>query len=208
MGRKTSTRKSSSRAFNLIEVLIAVFILVCMSLMFAAVVPSTLRTVKTSNHYTLASVIAQRKLDQLTDSDTVGYANLTSSALQGATAPGFIISKGGLSSGDACEWFDPAPTQSGTFGAKDYKLTGYFTKLDGLRRVKDTPACSPRSSENAFPGGDDVQGILEITGWQGQTAGSTDSPMMRATITITWKNPGQGKSRYTTSALIPRVNIL
>lgn len=199
-------RKSCIRGFNLIEVLVAVFILVFMSLMVAAVIPSTLRTVKTSSHYTLAAVIAQRKLDQLVD-PAVGYTNLTSAALQG-TAPGLVVSKGGLTSADACEWFDPAPTTSGTFGAKDYRLTGYFTKLDGLRKVKEGTACESRSSENAFPGGNDVVGKLDIAGWQGQTGGATDSPMMKATITITWKTKGQGKSTYTTSALIPRTNIL
>ncbi len=201
-------RRARIRGFNLIEVLVAAFILVFMALMVAAVIPSSIRSVKTASSYTLASVIAQRKLDQLTETPAVGYSNLTTLALEGLTQPGAIISRTGGTSADACEWFDPATTTSGTFGRTNYRLVGYFTKLDGLRKTKSDAACASRSGENAFPGGDDVQGKIEISGWQGKNAADTNSSLMRATVTITWKTAGQGKSVYSVSTLIPRSGIL
>lgn len=147
-------------------------------------------------------------MDQLTEAPAIGYTNLTVAKLEGSDHPGLIISKTGGSSADPCEWFDPATTTSGTFGRTDYRLTGYFTKLDGLRKTKSDPACAARSSENAFPGADDVQGKIEISGWQGKNAADLNSSVLRATVTITWKTAGQGKSSYTVSTLIPRNGIL
>lgn len=188
-----------------------------MTLMFAAVVPSSLRSVKTSSQYNLAAQVAQRKLDQLMDPD-VGYYAMTSAGLKDKV----LSSSTTGGTGDACEWFDPDPAVSGTapvkndstkiktLAKKDYTLVGYFTKIDGLRKYKSngTSACSDKLSQNAFPGDSDVEGKMEIKGWQGTTSSMTDSPLLQVTVTITWRTHGQGKSTYTTSTLIPENNIL
>ena len=215
-------KRTAQRGFNLIEVLVAVFILVIMALMFAAVVPTTLRSVRTANYYNLAGQIAQRKLDQLMDPN-VGYTKMTVDGLTNGpdvVAPGVkypqVVSEAVTASSDPCEVYDPVATTSGTAptastkAGTNYRMTGYFTKLDGLRRFKSngTPACNAKVSSNAFPGEDNVQGILVVEGWRGKTTVATETSMLRATITINWQNNGQGKSSYTISALIPQTSIL
>ncbi|MBC8139480.1 MAG: hypothetical protein H8F28_26680, partial [Fibrella sp.] len=166
MSKTTTTRRSRIRGFNLIEVLIAAFILVAMALMFAAVVPTTMRSVKTSSYYTLAAMVAQRKIEQLVD-PSIGYANLNVAALagDGSYVDGRIISKS-VTPTSPCQWVDPAGTSTGTgpsgtaYAKTNYKLTGYFTTLDGLRKYKSngTTACQEMMSQNAFPGDSDVEG--------------------------------------------------
>ena len=203
--------KRGQRGFNLIEVLFAVFILVFMSLMFAAVVPTTLRSVRTANYYNLAAMIAQRKLDQLLEPQ-IRYAKLTPVGLSGKVVSGAVAP-----SADACEWYDPVPSiTSGTAptgtnpATKTYQMVGYFTKLDGLRKFKTngTSACDAKTSQNAFPGEDEVLGKLVIDGWQGKTASTTSASMLKATVSITWRINGREKSTYTVSTLIPRSDIL
>ncbi|MBC7807821.1 MAG: prepilin-type N-terminal cleavage/methylation domain-containing protein [Akkermansiaceae bacterium] len=218
MANTNLMRRSRTRGFNLIEVLVAVFILACMALMFAAVVPSSLRSIRTANYYNLAAIVAQRKLDQLMD-PSIGYSNLTVATLTGEDAavyPGGRVISRNVAPADACSWVDPAGVQSGvaptssTYAKKNYSLTGYFTTLDGLRRYKDngTPACRELLTKNAFPGDSDVEGKIVIEGWQGKTSSVSDSSLLKATVTITWRTSGQGKSSYTTSTLIPKSSIL
>ena len=199
--------RRGQRGFNMIEVLIAVFILALMALMFAAVVPTSLRSVNTAKYYNLAATIAQRKLDQLSD-PSVGYSSMTPAGLGGT-----VLSN--ASTNGPCDWNDPNPVvtsgsgPNGSLAAKtNYQMVGYFTKIDGLRQYVDngSTACRPLASQNALPGDDDVVGKLVIEGWEGKTASSTDALMMKATVTVSWKVSGRAKSTYTTSTLISRVN--
>lgn len=190
---------------TLVEVVIAAFIFLLMALMFAAVVPASLRSVRTGTYYSLASQIAQKKLDQLMDPN-VGYKKLTITDLRAAG----IISAAPGSSSDPCEYFDPNATSSGTLGNENYTLTAYFTDVDKIRLWKNdgSDACSARTVENALPGDDAVLGKLELTGWEGRTAADTNARLMQATVTITWKTNGQGVSSYTETTLIPNSTIL
>lgn len=178
------------RAFYLLEVVIVIFIVFAMALMFAAVVPTSLRSVMTGSTYALAAEIAQRKLDQLMD-PSVGYNNLTAAALETA---GII--------GHSSTTTDPDPVTVGTFGTSGYTMTGYFTYEDGLRYTS-----AAGSSGNALPGESAVLGTLTCSSWYGSTSGSTPK-MMEATVTITWNNPGQGPSSFTQSCLIPSSSAL
>ncbi|MBC8143348.1 MAG: prepilin-type N-terminal cleavage/methylation domain-containing protein [Armatimonadetes bacterium] len=204
--RRFAARRGN-RGFNLIEVLVAVFILAAMAFMFAAVIPTTLRSVNTSKYYNLAATIAQRKLDQLVD-PAVGYKNLTPSGLGGTVLTN-------ATTAGACDWNDPAPSitagtaPNGVAPAKtNYRMVGYFTRIDGLRQYKEngTDACRALYSQNSLPGGDDVVGKLDIEGWQGKTATATDAALLKATVTISWRVSGRPVSTYTTSTLISRVS--
>lgn len=204
---KLRGQRRNNRGFNLIEVLIAVFILALMAMMFAAVVPTTLRSVNTSKYFNLASTIAQRKLDQLID-PSVGYKSLTPAGLGGTVLTN-------ATTAGACDWNDPVPVilagtaPNGVAPAKtDYRMVGYFTKIDGLRRYKQdgTDACRTMSSQNSLPGDDEVEGKILIEGWQGKTATATDAALMKATVTISWHVAGRPKSTYTNSTLISRVS--
>lgn len=199
----------TKRGFNLIEVLIAVFILIFMALMFAAVVPTTLRSVHTSNYYNLAALIAQRKVDQLMD-PAVGFANLTTTSLKGGTSGVPQVLSSGAANSDACGWTDPAPTSTGTLGRTDYHLVGYFTQIDGLREYYNdgSAACANASSQNSFPGESEVVGRMDVEGWEGRTAAATNTSMAKVTITITWRVRGQGVSTYTLVSLVPESKIL
>ncbi len=219
-GNMKTVRISKQRGFNLIEVLIAVFILLFMALMFAAVVPSSLRSIHTANYYNLAAIIAQRKMDQLADPTSIGYKNLTVAQLKGKILSDSTT--GSAIGSDPCEWYDPAPTSTGTgpvtasdgmtvaSAKENYMLVGYFTKIDKLRTYKNngSAACSQAISQNSFPGDSNVEGKMVISGWQGKTAAATDSQLLQVTITITWQSSGQGKSSYTATTLIPKTNIL
>ena len=195
--------------FFLIEVLISVFILLFMALMFAAVVPTSLRSVKEANYYRLAGVIAQRKIDQLMD-PSIRYANLNVTTL---TTKGVLSTAG--SSADPCEWFDPNPIATGTgpnagvAAGKTYQLTGYFTKQDGLRKyqLNGSLACQPQVTLNSFPGDTDVTGRMDISGWQDNTVGGTNSPLLQVTITITWRTPGHPLSTYRLTSLVPKTDV-
>ena len=205
-----AVQKRKRRGFTLVEVYFAVIILLFMALMFAAVVPTSLRSIRSSNYYNLAAMVAQRKLDQLMD-PAVGYSALTIAGLDGTQKPEIvIISPSNKTSADPCEYFDPNPVQTGTVNKTDYKLVSYFTKVDGLRKYTSngTQACSDKLNDNAFPGDTDVVGQLVIEGWQGNTSAATDSHLMKATVTITWRTHGQGKSTYTAMTLIPETSIL
>jgi len=191
-GLKNWRRLRTGGGFFLLEVVFSLFILLAMALMVAAVLPAAFRSVKTGNYYTLASQVAQRKLDQLMDPN-VGYINLTKASLQSQG----IISPDYPGSPTAGVYYDPTPTVTGTINTTGYHLVGYFTKIDGLR------TSTTNESLNAFPGASAVLGTMDVSGWVGPTAASTNSRLMKVTVTITWKTNGQGASNYSQTALIP-----
>jgi len=108
------------RAFTLIEVLVAAFIMVIMAMMVAAVVPIATRGTHMSRSYSQAILVAQRKIDQM---QSAGY-----SALSGST-----ISDDYKIVDDSDN--NPATPASSTGTTGDGYLTFPFTNRDNLADV-------------------------------------------------------------------------
>lgn len=86
-GQRQNVRKRKQRGTGLIEVIFALFVLVMMILMFAAVIPSVARSSRYSSSYVMAAQLAQHKIDQIrkvgfskTNADGLLEANLIDSA--------------------------------------------------------------------------------------------------------------------------------
>lgn len=74
----TSTSRKSRTALGLIEVIFALFLFMMMALMFAAVIPVATRSSKYSSSYSMASQIAQHKVDEIREA---GYAKCNGAGL-------------------------------------------------------------------------------------------------------------------------------
>ena len=76
-------RKSGRQGFTLIEVMFASIIFLMMALMFAAVVPMSVRAAKFGNNYSQAAMLAQHKIDQLraVGIGKIDYADLSTASI-------------------------------------------------------------------------------------------------------------------------------
>lgn len=173
--------KRYQRGITLIEVLIAIFIFAMMTMMFAAVVPSSLRSARYAATYGHAVETANRKLDQLLEA---GYNRLDTADLQSL---GIIDST--------------APTtSSNSYGAiTTYTFTNNNTSSN---------ANNPDNLSSYFPGG--ATGTIRIESWGPSVAtlnSSTAYMMDMATVTISWRDAGGALQSYAMSTVIPQMTI-
>lgn len=75
---KRLRRSAAGRGFTLVEVTLALIVFLMMTLVFAAVFPTALRSAKFSNNYSQAAQIAQHKIDQMR---AAGISNITYTGL-------------------------------------------------------------------------------------------------------------------------------
>ncbi|WP_309721785.1 hypothetical protein [Armatimonas sp.] len=181
--------KRVKNAFTILEVVLALVVLMFMAIMVTAVVPISLRTVRTSSDFTQATSLVQHKVNQLQDA---GYTNLT--------GPG--LGQNGL------EIVDGTPGTPATNTLGNATATFEFTDTDKLWQyfaggmddtgARVTNATSPR-------------GYLYIAPYAPSSytnaAGATEYGLIRATVTVQWwTSKGQIQS-FSATTLIPRVTV-
>lgn len=81
-------RRSRTKGFTIVECIFSMIIFMMMILVFAAVFPFAVRTAQFSNNYAQASLIAQRKIDQLLAAghDKLDYTDLSGLGIIDTTA--------------------------------------------------------------------------------------------------------------------------
>ena len=187
--KTTMRNKRVKNAFTILEVVMALVVLMFMAIMVTAVVPISLRTVRTSSDFTQATSLVQHKVNQLQDA---GYTSIT--------GPG--LGQSGL------KIIDGTPGTPATNTLGDATATFEFTDADKLWQyfaggrddtgVRVTNATSPR-------------GYLYIAPYAPSSytnaASVTEYGLIRATVTVQWwTSKGQMQS-FSATTLIPRVTV-
>ncbi|MDX1932754.1 MAG: prepilin-type N-terminal cleavage/methylation domain-containing protein [Capsulimonadales bacterium] len=174
-------KRRTLRGITLIEVLISLFIFAMMGLMFSAVIPTALRSAKSTGSYGHAMTIATRKVDQLLEA---GFNRLDTTNLR---TLGIVD--------------NTTPTTS--TGANGTITTYTFTDNDTASNSNN-----PDNLRQYFPSG--ATGTIRIEPWAPgmYTLNGTTQPMlMQATVTITWREATGPIQNYSVSTLITRMAV-
>ena len=179
----------TARAFTLIEVMFAIYILLIMALMFSAVSVSATHSSRFGNSYNQAMSLAQHKIDQLQDA---GYSKAISpTVLYGKELDDPAVN---YAAGNS-----PAPTVNLVLPAANSYFKGYFTNVDKLNQYFVTQ----KNGANQYTA-NSAQGYIEITPYYGMTTTAATVRNLRVKITITWQDAGYAQGRYTTEAVLTR----
>jgi Tfp pilus assembly protein PilV len=155
----------SASGFTIIEVTLALFIFLMMTLMFAAVVPTAARNAQYANTYAYAASICQRKLDQLTEA---GWDKLDQADLQNL---GIIDNTPATTDGAAVIFTFTNNTTSSNANNPD--------NLDQLFSGGTNSSTRP-------------VGTIRIEPWATTTIAGTPTPVLsKVTVTISWRD-GRG----------------
>jgi hypothetical protein len=172
---------------SLIEVVMALFILLMMTLMVAAVLPITTRMTRSSNTYASALAICQRKIDQLQEA---GWGKLDTTSL---LALGIIDSTAPVISGDVAT----------------------YTFTNNNNPTPGAPNPADKSYDNLgdfFPGtgANAPTGTIRVQTMEGGTVNISDynQPVMRrVTVTVSWQEPVGPRQTFSMTALISQVSM-
>ena len=120
------------RGFTVLEVTLALIIFTMMTLLFGAVLPMAARSTKHSGSYSLATALAQRKIDQLR---VAGYSRLFDGS--DGTALSKLLAQKVVSSQTAAGVYDFTPLDHlvGDGGIFPPGSTGTLTVADGYNGV-------------------------------------------------------------------------
>jgi Tfp pilus assembly protein PilV len=168
---------------SIMEVILALFIFLMMSLMFAAVVPTAAQTSRRSNSYNYAVAIAQRKVDQIQEA---GWSKLNETELR---ALGIIDASAGVADGTATV-YTFTQNNTATNANNPDNLSSYFP---------GGTAAATRAT-----------GTIRIEPWapSNVTLGAvTQDTLKRVTVTISWQDARTARGRFSITSLVTRMTL-
>lgn len=177
------TRRRCS-AITLIEVIIALFILLMMSLMVAAVLPVTTRLTRSSNTYSQALAICQRKIDQLQEAEW-GKLDYTS-----LFAYGIIDSTAATVNGSVTTFTFTNNNGTNTTAKSFDNLNQFFP---------GTGANAPTGTIRIEPMDDNAGSVI--------ISGTSQLVMKKITVTVSWSEPVGPRQSFSMTALISQVSM-
>ena len=176
-------RGCTSRGITILEVVLALFIFLMMTMMFSAVVPTAARSARYSNSYNYAVALCQRKVDQLQEA---GWGKLNVTDLQ---TLGIIDSSGATTDG-AATIYSFTNNISATNSANADNIAQYFP---GGTNPDTRPT-----------------GTIRIEPWADSTiwvAGAPQDTLKLVTVTIAWRDARGALSTFSISSLITRMTL-
>jgi hypothetical protein len=167
------------------EVVLALFIFLMMTMMFAAVIPTAARSARYANSYGVAAAICQRKLDQLAEA---GFGKITPTDLHALG----IVDK-------------TAPTTDGT--ATVYTFTDN-TSANNPNNPDNLDGYFPGGTNPATR----ATGTLCVDQWtQGQgyqyVSNSPIVVLYKVTVTVSWRDAAGVPQSLSMNSLISRVTL-
>jgi len=161
------------RGFTIAEVALALIVFAMMTILFAAVIPMTMRGAQYSGNYSQAALLTQHKMDQI---HSAGHSRLSQTSLAGNN----IIDQ------NQPQGF-PVNTGTGTMYS--------FTTADAL--INDGV-----TTKGYFPPGSQGTVTVSDWTALHPAAGVPANSMAYVTVTVSWTGGGVHDGSYTTSAVI------
>ena len=174
------------RGFTIIEVMLALFIFLMMTLMFAAVVPTAARSARYANAHAYAAVICQRKIDQLTEA---GWDKLNQTDL---LSLGIIDSTPATTNGNATIYYFSDNNSSGNTNNPD-NLNQFFSGgTNSATKPTGTIRIEPWSEGNATV-----------------TIGGVPTTVLdKVTVTIAWRDGRGAPQSFSMTTLMTRIALI
>jgi hypothetical protein len=184
--RSHQRRRGTARGFTIIEVMLALFIFLMMTLMFAAVVPTAARSARYAGAYAYASVICQRKIDQLTEA---GWDKLDQADLQ---TLGIIDSSSPTTDGNATIYSFSDNNSSGNATNPDNINQFFSGGTNSATKPIGTIRIEPWSEGNATV---TIQNVPTVV-------------LDKVTVTIAWRDGRGAPQSFSMTTLMTRISLV